>query len=595
MDYSSNTRTKKIGTWQERAKMVDGGQRSWANTTIVIPRSPSLSERKSLIQDQMVVLQQKIQLIEYDHKAYQESTSYTIKENEETIRVLHQENKKLNKELVQEKQIQADREAKVKDGKDVLKLNENKLHDTIKHLNSLYHQTQVRRKCLEEMELMLKQNAGVKQDRSFREEQIQHFLENKLEEAKIKLQDVKHMRSVYRKITTILQDEMPTFHPQIEQLEAEILLFKKELKELKLMNHNVAISRDNAWAEYQNLKNEYRSIRIQKEQILRNLNHQANERRQFKKTKTKPGEIIEDQAPTDYEASLAEEMEVRVRSYEEATEKIKEATGAVNENEVVQRFLYQEEKLKHLEKEKLKAETTLLDIDYCCLAFFYQNKYCELIGFAVVLDGGQSDMKDTQEKTVNLLKETKYSKQVKLQAELSDNQKILEDLQERLQLESKNLNYFKKEFEKIREVLAKATSEVKRLQIKLQLNKISWGKFPPKDLSFNSPVLDLLAIIGQKMQNLQKLLEGHDAEEIFREMEEEDFVDIIERNLPASNLRISLLSPAKLDESDDEAGEEDCFQITRETIKKISERITISKRKANIWCKKWGLSSVTYA
>ncbi|XP_069599890.1 outer dynein arm-docking complex subunit 3-like [Ranitomeya imitator] len=565
MDYSSNTRTKKIGTWQERAKMVDGGQRSWANTTIVIPRSPSLSERKSLIQDQMVVLQQKIQLIEYDHKAYQESTSYTIKENEETIRVLHQENKKLNKELVQEKQIQADREAKVKDGKDVLKLNENKLHDTIKHLNSLYHQTQVRRKCLEEMELMLKQNAGVKQDRSFREEQIQHFLENKLEEAKIKLQDVKHMRSVYRKITTILQDEMPTFHPQIEQLEAEILLFKKELKELKLMNHNVAISRDNAWAEYQNLKNEYRSIRIQKEQILRNLNHQANERRQFKKTKTKPGEIIEDQAPTDYEASLAEEMEVRVRSYEEATEKIKEATGAVNENEVVQRFLYQEEKLKHLEKEKLKAETTL------------------------------SDMKDSQEKTVNLLKEIKYSKQVKLQAELSDNQKILEDLQERLQLESKNLNYSKKEFEKICEVLAKATSEVKRLQIKLQLNKISWGKLTLQDLSFNSPVLDLLAIIGQKMQNLQKLLEGHDAEEIFREMEEEEFVDIIERNLPASNLRISLLSPAKLDESDDEAGEEDCFQITRETIKKISERITISKRKANIWCEKWGLSSVTYA
>ncbi|XP_077124879.1 outer dynein arm-docking complex subunit 3-like [Ranitomeya variabilis] len=566
MDYSFNTRTKKTGTWQERAKMVDGGQRSWANTTIVIPRSPSLSERKSSIQDQMVVLQQKIQLIEYDHKAYQESTSYTIKENEETIRVLHQENKKLNKELVQEKQIQADREAKVKDGKDVLKLNENKLHDTIKHLNSLYHQTQVHRKCLEEMELMLKQNAGVKQkDRSIQEEQIQHFLENKLEEAKIKLQDVKHLSSVYRKITTILQDEMPTFQPQIEQLEAKTLLFKKELKELKLMNCNVAISRDNAWAEYRNLKKEFRSKRIHKEQILRNLNHQANERRQFKKTKTKSGEIIEDQAPTDYEASLAEEMEVRVRTYEEATEKIKEATGAVNENEVLQRFLNQEEKLKHLEKEKLKAETNL------------------------------SDVKDTQEKTVNLLKEIKYSKQVKLQAELSDNQKILEDLQERLQLESKNLNYFKKEFEKIHEVLAKATSEVKRLQIKLQLNKISWAKFPLKDLSFNTPVLDLLAIIGQKMQNLQKLLEGQDAEEIFREMEEEEFVDIIERNLPASNLRISLLSPAKLDESDDEAGEEDCFQITRETIKKISEQITISKRKANIWCEKWGLNSVTYA
>ncbi|XP_073428040.1 outer dynein arm-docking complex subunit 3-like [Dendrobates tinctorius] len=562
MDNSFNTRTKKLGTWQERGKMAGRGLRSWADTTIVMPRSPSLSEIKSSIQ----VLQQKIQLIEYDRMAYQERTSHTIKENEETLRLLHEEIKKLNQELVQEKQIQSDREAKAK--KDVLKLHENKLHDTVKHLNALHHQAQVRRKCLEEMELMLKQNAGVKQkNRNIQEEQIQHFLENKLEEAKMKLQDVKHIRSVYRKITTLLQDEMPTFQPQIEQLKTVILLFKKELKDLKLMLHNVAISRDHAWAEYQHLRKEYHSKCIHKEQILRNLNHQANERRQIKKTKTKSGEIIvEDQAPTDYEVSLVEGIEKRVRTYKEATEKIKEATGAVNECEVLQRFLNQEEKLKYLEKEKLKAETTL------------------------------SDVKNTKEKTVNLLKEIKFSKQEKLQAELSDNQKILEDLQERLQLESKNLSDYKKKLEKTHEVLAKATSEVKRLEIKLQHNKISWAKFPLKDLSLNTPVLDLLAVIGQKMQNLQKQLEGEDAAEIFREMEEEEeFVDTIERNLPASNLRISLLSPTKLDESDDEAGGEDRFLITRETIKKISEQSTISKRKANIWCEKWGLSGVTYA
>ncbi|XP_073505701.1 outer dynein arm-docking complex subunit 3-like [Phyllobates terribilis] len=529
-----------------------------------MPRSPSLSEIKSSIQDQMVVLQQKIQVIQYDHKAYQESTSHAIKENEEAIRQLHQENKKLNQELVQEKRTQADREAKAKDGKDVLQFNESKLHDTIKHLNALYHQAQVRRKCLEEMELMLKRNAAVQQnDRSIQEEQFQHLLENKLEEAKIRLQDVKHMSSVYRKIITLLQDEIPIFQPQIEQLETEILLFKNELKDLKIMNRNVAISRDNAWAEYQCLKKDYRSKRNHKEQILHNLNHQANERRQFKKTKTKSGEVIEDQALTDYEVSLAQEMEERVHTYEEATEKMKKATGVVNECEVLQRFLNQEEKLKYLAKERLKAETTL------------------------------SDVKDTQERIANLLKEIKYSKQVKLQAELSDNQKILEDLQGRLQLESKNQDDFKKEFKKVHEVLNKATSEVMRLEIKLQLNKISRANFPLKDLSLNTSVLDLLAIMGQKLQNLQKQLEGQDAEEIFREMEEEEFVDIIERNLPASNLRISLLSPAKVDESDDEAGGEDRYLITRENIKKISEQITISKRKANIWCEKWGLSDVT--
>ncbi|KAM4049688.1 outer dynein arm-docking complex subunit 3-like [Anomaloglossus baeobatrachus] len=562
MDYSSDTGTKKLRTWQKQGKMESGEQRSCADAKAVMARSSSL---KSSIQDQMVALQQKIQLIEYDHKAYQESTSHTIKEREETIRFLQQENKKLSQKLVQEKQIQADREAKAKEGKDVLQFNESKLHDTIKHFNALCHQAQVRRKCLEEMELMLKQKAAVRKDnRSIQDLHIQHLLENKLGEAKIKLKDVKHMSSVYRNIITLLKEEILIFQPQIEQLETEILLFENELKDLKMMNHNVATSRDTALAEYQQLKKEYRSKRNSKEQILRNLNHQANEKRHFKKKQDKSGEIIEDQAPTDYDNSLAEKEEVRVRTYEEATEKIKEATGAVNEWEVLQRFRNQEEKLKYLEKEKLKAESALCDV------------------------------KDKQEKIAHLLKEIKYSRQARLQTKLSNNQKTLEDLQARLQLESKDQENFKMEFEKIHEVLNKATSEVKRLEIKLQFIKGSWANFPVKDLFLNLPVLDILANMGQKLQNLQTHLEGQDAEEIFREMEEEEFVDIIERNLTANNLRISLLSPAKLDESEDEAIGEDCYLVTRENIKTISEQITISKRKANIWCEKWGLSNITY-
>ncbi|XP_075705794.1 outer dynein arm-docking complex subunit 3-like [Rhinoderma darwinii] len=560
MENSSVTTHKKLISCGHLGRTVSGSQRDRADTKTVMLRAPTtLPGIKPSIQDQMVALQQKIQLQKYDHRAYQESAIPIIKKNQDTIESLQQENKKLKQELAQERRRQADREAK--GGSAIVQLKECKLHDNIKRLNALCHQVQVHIRRLEELESLVMQIATAKQNNNTnQEEQIQPLLENKLEETRLKLQDVEYINSVYREITIHLQDEIPTFQPQIQQLETEILLFGNELKDLKTMNQNAAISRDAVWAEHQQLKKEYRCKRSNREQILRDLTHQLNERRQYEKEQAKAAVFIRDEVPIEaYKVSPAkeEEEEEIICTYEEALEKIKEATGAFNKCEVLQRFIKQEEAHKYLAKEKSKIETTL------------------------------SELKEKQQRMDDALQELKYSSQANLQTVLSKNQKTLQELRVQLQVESKELDNFKMEAEKISKVLNKATSEVKRLATRLQYIKVPGIHFPEKDFSLDLNVLDLLAIVSQKLQNLQKQCEGQDTEEIFKQMKDEEFVDTIERNLPASNLRISLLSPSKQDTYDDEDSEEERNVMTRESIKMFSEKITMTKRKANLWCEKW--------
>ncbi|XP_075118341.1 outer dynein arm-docking complex subunit 3-like [Leptodactylus fuscus] len=536
MDYPSATSTKNIRTCKEWGRMVNSNLRSRADGKSAMSKTPSLFETKSSIQDQMSALKQKIKILEYDHNVYQESTSHTIKENQETIKLLQQENKKLSKELVQEKQRQADREAKC--AQVVLQLKESKLHENIKHHNALSHQAQVRVKRLEELESLLQQYATFSQNnKTNTDENTQYLLENKLAETRLKLQDIEHINSVYSKITNHIQEEMPTFQPQIQQTEAEILLFKNEIKDLKTKKQNVIMSRNKALAEYQHLKKEYRSKRSNTHQNLRHLTYQAIERRHYQKKQAKSVVKIEHSTIYSYEISLPQEEEERIYTIEDELDVMKEVICTTNKCEVLQSFTNQVETRKNLEKKKLQAETTL------------------------------SELKDKLEKVDKVLQEQKYSKQSKVEAQLSKELKALEELRTQLQLESQNKDKCKMEKEKTAKALDKAISEVKRLDKRLENIKLPENF---SNLPLDPQVLDLLDSLGQKMQSLQKHLKEQDIEEIYREMEEEEILDIVELNLPSTNLRTKLPSEEQ-EKSDTEDSGEDCEVLTTESEKWVSK------------------------
>ncbi|XP_056407693.1 outer dynein arm-docking complex subunit 3-like [Hyla sarda] len=534
-------------TCVERCKMVSSGQKSRAETKKGMAGTPSLPGIKSPIKDQMVSVQKKTQLLEFDHKVYQESVSHTIKKHKETIQLLQQQNEKINWEIALEKKRQADRETQC--GQAITQLKEDKLHDSIKRLNALCYQVQVRKKHLEGLESQLNRNDTVMQNSKItQEEQMQRFLESKLEEASIKFQDVKHINSVYGKMITHLQEELPTFPTLIQQLNPEILLFRNELKEVRIMKKNMIMSRDTARAQHKHQKKEYRHNRRNKEQILRALTHQIKKIRRYEKERDKSGVFKRPHATIDvHKVPPAEKGEERIHVYKEALKKIKKATGACTKGELLQRFIKQGETRKHLEKEKIMTEQSL------------------------------SELKDKQTKMDNALKELKYSSQAPLQAKLSNNLKTLEELQTQLQLESEKHDKLKMEAEETREILHKATSEVKLLARRLQYIMVPGTNLSVTDLSPDIPALDLLTIIGQKLQKLQKQLEAQNKEDIFKEMNEK------KRNLPTSKLPISLL-PAIQDSSDEDSDEE--WDEMRASIKKISHQITKSNA-MKFWSNKW--------
>lgn len=171
-----------------------------------MPSTTMLSGVKPPIHEQIVDLQKKIQLMDGDHKAYEENTSSQVQKNWETIQFLRQEDKKLHKKLADvlagdEKVIKealqshtVERAAmRNKSGRAAIQLMDQKLCDKIKNLNALHHQTEVRKKRLELLQAEYKQKAENeqakpgKEDISAQEEQNLRFLENRLEKAQLKL------------------------------------------------------------------------------------------------------------------------------------------------------------------------------------------------------------------------------------------------------------------------------------------------------------------------------------------------------------------------------------------------------------------------
>ncbi|XP_066449755.1 outer dynein arm-docking complex subunit 3 isoform X2 [Eleutherodactylus coqui] len=537
-----------------------------------MPSTATLSRVKPPIHEQITELQKKIQLLDGDHKAYQESATATIQKNWETIQFLRQENKKLHRKLADalsgdEKVIKEAFHSNVveraamrsKSGQAAVQVMDQKLCDKIKRLNSLLHQTEVRRKRMEELQTVYKQNAAGEEDKTEKnggeeqEGQTLRLLENRLEKAQLKLQESEHVYSVYQKLKDHMQEESLTFQSQLDLLEAEILRQRNELKELQMMNKDAVMSRDMARAELQRQEEEFHQERRERERILQDYKRQAEERRMYAERAerraqrvTLPGE----DAPTSIQlVSNGNEEEKAIHSYQEAFQKIKEATGVTDTQEVVRRFIAQGETHKHLEELKSENERSLVRL------------------------------KEEKGRLQDAFQELKYSGEAKL----SSGQQILEELQTHLQKEEKRRDKYKEELEKMTKILVAAKSGVEHLSTKVQHIKVPRSHFPAKDLSPQSDeyVLDLLEPTDQKLQKLLEELDGQNIEEILRQMEEEAFQASIEGKLPAFNIRIPLPAPAKQDtfDDDEDSGEDEGDVVTRASLKKQSQQIIESKTK----------------
>lgn len=244
---------------------------------------------------QVAELQRKIQLLEGDQKAFYESTQWNIKKNQETINQLHEETRVLQLQLTDllqgdEKVVQAViREwksekpyLKNRTGQQALEHLDHQLREKVKQRNALLHQVGLRQKWLEELQLQhsLRELEMVEaQDSNTEVAKTLRNLENRLEKARMKIEEAEHITNVYLQLKAYLQEESLHLENRLDSMEAEVVKTKHELEELNVVNQEALNAQDIAKNQLQYLEETVFRERKKREHYITECKKLAEERK----------------------------------------------------------------------------------------------------------------------------------------------------------------------------------------------------------------------------------------------------------------------------------------------------------------------------
>ncbi|XP_032383331.1 coiled-coil domain-containing protein 151 isoform X2 [Etheostoma spectabile] len=544
----------------------------------------SADAMKPPLHDQITEMQRKIQLLEGDRTAYYESSQSTIKKNRDTIRQLRQENKRLCRKLAdvnsgdkniikaafQNRGLEKDAYRNMS-GKAALLTLDQRVLSKMKRLNALKHTTQTHQRRLEELKMRYQRmkpegssGAPSADARAQKQEEdaMLRALENSLEKTQFKCKEAENIMTNYQKLKSHLQEESLTFHGQLDSLEAEILKHREELQNMQVMNNNAQLSKEAAKVELQQQEELLYKERKEREHIIASYRRKVDERkahaekvdRRAQRTTMQPDELSsEAQRST---PRMAGEEEKAISSFEEAFQRIKEATGVTDIQEIVERFITQKETHQHLEQLRKENEKVL------------------------------QQLKEQKELLNQHFQDMKYSGEAKL----SSDRQMLEECEQQLQAQQQKCDACKERLEWLVKALGTVRAGVEHLADKLQ--HITLSEDTVADVSPDSDefVVELLTQCELKLLSLQEELHGKDLAAIMKEMEEEEFYVRIEGKLPAYNIRVKLPDDQRLDifNDEDDSEEDEADVISREALKRQSLMIIDSNNKKKPWKKKKG-------
>ncbi|XP_061408916.1 outer dynein arm-docking complex subunit 3 isoform X1 [Lethenteron reissneri] len=521
---------------------------------------------KPPIHEQISDLHKKIQLLDGERKAYYESSQSTIKKNRETISHIRQENKQLHRKLATsiagDEQVineafqnhQAEKAVmKNKTGQAAVEMLDQRVCERIKRLNALHHEAERRDRRLQELQahrdLLQAESSREEATHSGNSEEAKdlRMLENRLEKARMKCAEAERVAGVYLRIRGHLQQERLNFPTVLDGLEAQILQQRQQLEHLQAMEQEAQLARDTAKLELQQQEESVAKERRERERTLSEYKRQVEERTRMlfdRKRALIPQE--EPASETQRAATAAEEQERKIRSYEEAFQRIKEATGVSDTKEVVSRFQSQGKTQEDLEMMKSSNKREL------------------------------ARLKEEHEKLKQEYTQIKYSGEAKL----SNAERLLQELEQLALEEEKKRDVAREELERSTRLMNGVRAGVEHLYEKLQ--HIQTDEELPEAGSYDGDegVVAMLAVAERKLLALKKELEGQDLTKLLQQMGDEEFYTRIEGNLPAYNVRIKLPSSKKkadMFEDEESSGEDATEVLTRATLKRQSQQIIEAK------------------
>ena len=188
-------------------------------------------------------------------------------------------------------------------------------------------------------------------------------LEARLAKAVTKYEDAYEVRRTYEQIVKRLKEERIGFANQLEARELALKAKEHDYEELLLMSHDANQAKEVAkqdLSKFESLVSEERKLRekelnerrtlvAKKQEINAELERREKARREAMGSQQAGGEAARPSGGqhTITEADIEEEQE-KIAAYESAFREIKEATGVADVNEVIQKFITQEETHKNL-------------------------------------------------------------------------------------------------------------------------------------------------------------------------------------------------------------------------------------------------------
>jgi len=193
-------------------------------------------------------------------------------------------------------------------------------------------------------------------------------LENRLDKAMVKYNEAHSIRKTYEAIVKRLKGERMGFDNQLAAIERTLKAKERDYEELLLLSHDAYHAKEMAQAELHRFEQGVMEERNQRDKEVQEKKALVEQRVQMNKRLEQREKMLKQQADTenagttqlkemsatsDLTAGIsndyANEERQKIADYDEALNAIKEATGVSDANEVIQKFLTQEDTLKNLQ------------------------------------------------------------------------------------------------------------------------------------------------------------------------------------------------------------------------------------------------------
>jgi hypothetical protein len=315
-------------------------------------------------EEQLEDLTRRFTLLEGERKATYETAKLNIQQNKEIITQMKEESKMLRTQIAtlrNEKPQSIDKQLEQK---------MNEVQTLQRRYDALKAENSKKTNNLQDLDGKLNElatDAALPNTEASAEMRQIRVLENRLDKAMIKYNEAQSIRKTYEGIFKRLKEERIGFDNQLTAIERTLKAKERDYEELLLLSHDAYHAKEMAQAELHRFEQgvmeerNQRDKEVQEKKALVQQRVEMNQRleqreRMLKKQQDadKQGErAVKETSPTaDPNSSImndfAAEDKLKIADYEEAFHRIKEATGVADVNEVIQKFLTQEDTHKNL-------------------------------------------------------------------------------------------------------------------------------------------------------------------------------------------------------------------------------------------------------